>query len=243
MNAIVQDSQVSYYRQLYTMLRRNIAHGVWKPGDRMPSEAELITTYGVSRITVRQAFDLLVQDGLVYRRRGSGTFVAIPTIQHGLNRIISFTEDMQRRGLHPETKVIASGLRPASPEIAASLNVTPGAELAVLERLRLADHEPMSLEISHLVHDRCPRVLEGDYAQTPLHEALQERYDIRLTRAHQSIRAIAADKTLAGRLGIPVGAPVFYIERVSSDQMGTPVEYLRIYHRGDRYVLYNELRN
>ncbi len=243
MNAIIQDSQVSYYKQLYTILRRNIAHGVWKPGERVPSEAELIAAYGVSRITVRQAFDLLVQDGLVYRRRGSGTFVTIPTIQHGLNRIISFTEDMQRRSLHPETEVITTGLQAATPDMADTLNILPGAELAVLERLRLADHEPMSLEISHLVHQLCPGVLDGNYAQTPLHEALQDRFGIRLTRAHQSIRAIAADKALAGRLRVAAGTPLFYIERVSYQQLGTPVEYLQLYHRGDRYVLYNELRN
>lgn len=242
MNVILQDSQVSLYKQLYTILRRGIGRGEWQPGDRMPSEAELIEAYGVSRITVRQAFDMLVQEGLVYRRRGSGTFVAIPTIQHGLNRIISFTEDMQRRGLHPETEVIAVGLRPALLQIAENLYVAPGAELAVLERLRLADHEPMSLEISHLVHALCPGILDGDYAQTPLHEALNDRYDIRLTRAQQSIHAIAADRSLAGRLRVPAGAPLFYIERTSYDQMGTPVEYLQLYHRGDRYVLYNELR-
>lgn len=242
MNVILQDSQVSLYKQLYTILRRGIGRGEWQPGDRMPSEAELIEAYGVSRITVRQAFDMLVQEGLVYRRRGSGTFVAIPTIQHGLNRIISFTEDMQRRGLHPETEVIVVGLRPALLEIAENLYVAPGAELAVLERLRLADHEPMSLEISHLVHALCPGILDGDYAQTPLHEALNDRYDIRLTRAQQSIHSIAADRSLAGRLRVPAGAPLFYIERTSYDQMGTPVEYLQLYHRGDRYVLYNELR-
>ncbi len=216
---------------------------MWKPGERVPSEAELIAAYGVSRITVRQAFDLLVQDGLVYRRRGSGTFVTIPTIQHGLNRIISFTEDMQRRSLHPETEVITTGLQAATPDMADTLNILPGAELAVLERLRLADHEPMSLEISHLVHQLCPGVLDGNYAQTPLHEALQDRFGIRLTRAHQSIRAIAADKALAGRLRVAAGTPLFYIERVSYQQLGTPVEYLQLYHRGDRYVLYNELRN
>jgi GntR family transcriptional regulator len=242
MNTIVQDSQISLYKQLYTILRRGIARGDWKPGDRMPSEAELIEAYGVSRITVRQAFDMLVQEGLVYRRRGSGTFVAVPTIQHGLNRIISFTEDMQRRGLHPETKVLAAALQPATQEIADRLDLMPGAELAVLERLRLADHEPMSLEISHLVHQLCPGILDGDYSETPLHEALHDRYDIRLARAHQSIRAVAADRGLAGRLRVPAGAPLFFIERVTYQQTGIPVEYLQLYHRGDRYVLYNELR-
>ena len=240
--ALLADSQVSYYRQLYTILRREITRGVWKPGERMPSEAELIAAYGVSRITVRQAFELLVNDGLVYRRRGSGTYVSVPLIEHGLNRIISFSEDMQRRGLHPSTQVIAARLEPASEEIAARLDIEPGVELAVLERLRLADGEPMSVEKSHLIYHQCPGLLDTDFSTTLLHEALRDRYGIRLTRANQAVRAVAADKMLAGRLHVHAGAPLFYIERVSFRQAGIPIEFLQIYHRGDRYVLYNELR-
>ena len=100
----------------------------------------------------------------------------------------------------------------------------------------------MSVERSHLVHRLCPGVLEGDYVQTPLHIALLERYGIRLARAHQAIHAMAADKTRAGLLSVSVGAPLFFIERVSFRQGGIPAEFLQIYQRGDRYVLYNELR-
>lgn len=242
MKALLTDSPVSYYQQLYTILRQELARGTWKPGERMPSEAELITIYGVSRITVRQAFELLVNDGLVYRRRGSGTYVTIPLIEHGLNRIISFTDDMQRRGLHPDTRLIAAKLEPASADVARRLDIAPGEELAVLERLRLADGLPMSVERSHLVHRLCPGVLERDYVQTPLHIALLEVYGIRLARAQQAIHAVAADKTRASLLSVAVAAPLFFIERVSFRQGGIPVEFLQIYQRGDRYVLYNELR-
>lgn len=241
MSAILSDSPVSFYRQLYTILRDELARGTWKPGDRLPSEAELIATYGVSRITVRQAFELLVNEGLVYRRRGSGTFVTTPPIEHGLNRIISFSTDMERRGLHPETEVIDSRLESASLEIAQRLDIEPGAEVAVLERLRLADGMPMSIERSHLVHRVCPGILDGDYVQTPLHQALFERYGIHLTRARQAVRAVGADAAKAERLHVPVGAPLFYIERVTFQQAGIPVEFLQVYHRGDRYVFYNEL--
>jgi GntR family transcriptional regulator len=242
MNVILADSPVSFYHQLYTILRKELVRGTWKPGDRMPSEAELIAIYGVSRITVRQAFDLLVNDGLVYRRRGSGTFVTAPPIELGLNRIISFTEDMQRRGMHPETQLLATRLEPAADEIAFKLDIEPGAELAVVERLRLADGVPMSIERSSLIHRLCPGVLDGDYAHTSLHTALLERYGIRLARANQAIRVAAADAALAGKLSVSVGAPMFYIERVSFGQAGIPVEYLETFQRGDRYVLYNELR-
>ncbi len=242
MNALLADGPISFYQQLYTILRQELARGTWKPGERMPSEAELIATYGVSRITVRQAFELLVNDGLVYRRRGSGTYVTIPLIEQGLNRIISFTEDMQRRGLHPDTRLIGMKLEPASADVARRLDIDAGEELAVVERLRLADGVPMSVERSHLVHRLCPGVLEGDYVQTPLHIALLERYGIRLARAHQAIHAMAADKVRASLLSVSVGAPLFFIERVSFRQGGIPAEFLQIYQRGDRYVLYNELR-
>ncbi|MEZ4515668.1 MAG: GntR family transcriptional regulator [Chloroflexota bacterium] len=241
--AIIQDSQLPYYQQLYDILRRQITNGFWKPGDRMPSESELIDQYQVSRIVVRQAFDMLVNEGWVYRRRGRGTFVTTPAIEQGLTRIISFTEDMQRRGMQPGTQILSANLEPAPAEIAQKLNVTPGTELAVLKRLRLADDEPMSIEVSHLVHRLCPGILEGDYANTPLHEALMDRYDIRLVRATQEIRAVIAERNMAARLDVSPKAPLFYIERISYSQYGMPVEYLQLFHRGDRYVLYNELRN
>lgn len=242
MSALLSDSPISYYQQLYTILRDELNHGKWKSGERMPSEAELIAAYGVSRITVRQAFDLLVNDGLVYRRRGSGTFVASRPIELGLNRIISFTEDMDQRGLHPETRLIAAHTEPATADIAHKLDIEPGAELAVLERLRLADGMPMSVERAYLVHRFCPGVLGGDYVHTSLQKALLEQYGIRLARAVQSIWSIAADQALADTLSVAAGAPLFYIERISFRQAGIPVEFLQVYQRGDRYVLYNELR-
>lgn len=241
MKTIVQDSSVPYYQQLYDHLYRNIVDGRWRPGDMLPSETELIERYHVSRVTVRQALALLVKDGLIYRRRGLGTFVAVPKIEQGLNRIISFSDDMRRRGFQAGTTVLSSGLFAASEEIAERLNSNPGEEIAYLERLRLADGEPMSIEISHLIHRLCPGILEQDFAQAPLREALVRDYNLLLTRAKQQIWAVAAPHDLAQKLSVKSGAPLFYIERISYSQTNSPVEYLQLYHRGDRYTLHNEL--
>ena len=241
MATIISDSRVPYYRQLYDILHQQIADGVWKPGDRLPSESELIDTYQVSRITVRQALDMLVKEGWIYRRRGRGTFVAAPTIEQGLTRIISFSEDMQRRGLHAATRVLDSRLISADDEIAFRLALHPGDELAVLTRLRLADGEPMSIEVSHLVHQLCPGILNVDYAESPLRQTLAERYGIRLVRAQQAIRAIGADSEVAHELNVPLKSALFYIERVTYMQDDRPVEFLKVYLRGDRYVFYNTL--
>ena len=143
---LVKNSKVPWYHQVAETLRESLARGEWRPGDLMPSEQELQRRFEVSRVTIRQAMNLLVNEGLIFRQRGRGTFVAHPTIEQGLARIVSFTEDMARRGFTPGTEMLESELIPASPEIAARLDVMPGEELARIRRLRIADDEPMSIE-------------------------------------------------------------------------------------------------
>ena len=242
MNTIVRDSKLPFYYQLYEILRGNIIGGKWQPGDILPSESELIEQYEVSRITVRQALDALVNDGLIYRQRGRGTFVAHPTVEQGLNRIISFTEDMQQRGFRPGTEILAAELIPASREIAEKLQIEPAEELVHLERLRLAGGEAMSVEESYLIHRLCPGILQGDYAQQSLRETLARQYGLHLVRAKQTVRAILTPAKLATKLSVPPRSALLFIERVSFSNQNTPIEFLRLYHRGDRYVLYNELR-
>jgi len=243
MRLINRHSKLPLYHQLYEILREQIVRGEWRPGDMLPPEPELIERYQVSRTTVRQVLDMLVNEGLIYRQQGRGTFVAQPTLEQGLVRIISFTEDMRQRGIQPGTQVLSSGLIPAPSDIAERLEIGPGEELAHLKRLRLADGQPMSVEESYLVHRYCPGVLQGDYAANPLREALERDYGIRLVRASQVIRAVLAPRDLAGLLSIQPKSALLYVERVSYSQQNSPVEFLRLYYRGDRYTLYNELRD
>ena len=243
MRQIDRSSKLPLYHQLYQILRDDIVRGEWQPGDMIPPESELIKQYQLSRTTVRQVLDMLANEGLIYRQQGRGTFVAHPTVEQALVRIISFTEDMRQRGARPGTEVLSSGLIPAPQDIAEKLEIAPGEELARLERLRLADGEPMSIEESHLVHRYCPGVLEGDYAANPLREALERDYGIRWTHAKQTIRAISASRNLARLLSVPPHSALLYIERVSYSQPNIPVEFLRIYYRGDRYTLYSELHD
>ncbi len=240
---IRRDSKVPIYHQLYKMLRERIIRKEWRPGDMLPTENDLIEKHGVSRSTVRQALDQLVGEDLIYRERGRGTFVAHPSIEQTLTRIISFTEDMQRRGMEPHTEVLSSSVIPAPEDIAKRLKIEPGEELARLERLRLADGDPMSIEESYLVHRYCEGVLDDDYSQKPLRQALEKQYGIRLVQAKQTIRAVNAKPKIAEKLGIQVGGAVLMIERVSYSSDMVPVEFIRFHHRGDRYILYNELND
>jgi len=235
-------SKVPLYHQVYETLRGGILRGEWEPGALLPAEPELISQYKVSRITIRQALDLLSGEGLIIRQRGRGTFVAAPSLEQAMVRIVSFTQDMEQRGLRASTEVLAADRIPAPPHIAQKLNVEPGEELVYLERLRLADGTPLAIEEAHLLHRFCPGLLKANLQNQSLRNHLDRKYGIRWSRAKQVIRAIQAAPEIARHLEVPTGDPLLHIERVSYSQQNVPVEFLRVYYRGDRYSLFNELQ-
>jgi GntR family transcriptional regulator len=229
------------YHQLYEILHEKIRKE-WKPGDRLPTETELIESYEVSRITVRRVLDMLVKEGLIYRQAGRGTFVAHATLEQGLSHIISFTEDMERRGFTASTQVLFSGLTPAPEFIADKLEIEAGEELARIQRLRLADGEPMCIENSYFIHKYCRGILKHDFSVRSLRQVKVEKFGIRWIRAMQTIQAISAPSETAGLLGIPKNSPLLHFERVSFSQDNIPVEFLQAWYRADRYILYSELQ-
>jgi GntR family transcriptional regulator len=234
-------SSLPLHQQLYEILRRKILQGEWEVGEMIPPEPELMQKYDLSRITVRRGLNRLANEGLIYRQQGRGSFVAERTLEQGLTRIISFTEDMNQRGMTPRTEVHFSDLVPAPEDVAERLSLPPGVEMARLERLRIANDEPLSIEESYLVHSYCPGILGEDYADSPLREALETNFGIRIVRAKQIIRAVRASTRQARLLAITARSPLLFIERVSYSQQNLPIEFLRIYYRGDRYSLFNEL--
>jgi GntR family transcriptional regulator len=235
------NSKLPLYYQLYELLERKIRSAEWKPGDMIPPESELIASYRVSRITVRKVLDMLVREGLLLRERGRGSFVAHPKLEHGMTRIVSFTDDMHQRGFAPRTKILFAGLLPAPRAIADALSVAEGEELARIDRLRLADGEPLCVEESFLIHRHLPGILGHDLVKNSLREIKQREYGIRWSRARQTIQAISSPPEIARALSVKPGASLLYIERVTFSQDDIPMEYLRIYYRADRYVLHNEL--
>ena len=169
--------------------------------------------------------------------------MAHPTVEQVLQRLVSFTDDMRQRGFAPSTQTFRPGLLPAPEDIAEQLQVQPGEELARIERLRLADGEPMSVEEAYLVHRFVPGILDKDFVNNPLREAdrTQLRHPLGARPpgdpGDQRLRAV-----LAETLSVRTNAALLFIERVSYSQQGVPVEFLRVYHRGDRYALHSELR-
>lgn len=145
--------------------------------------------------------------------------------------------------MKPATKVLSSELIPAPEDIAKALEVKPGTELANIVRLRLADDMTMSVEHAFFVHQYCPGVTQKDYTNNSLRQMLKEQYGINLIYAKQKIRALAASKSLAKELQIEPSSPLLYMERITYSELDIPIEYLRIYLRGDRYTFFTELRD
>jgi GntR family transcriptional regulator len=239
--ALNPKSLLPLYHQLFEILHHELTTGKWKPGDLLPPESELVRRYGVSRITVRKVLELLAREGLIVRERGRGTYAAHPRLEHAMTRIVSFTDDMRQRGFEAGTKLLFSGLMPAPESIARALGIEEGTELARLDRLRLADGQPMCVEQSYLVHKYLPGILRHDFSTQSLREVKVREYGIRWSRARQTIQAILAPAELARVLGLKANSPLLYIERVSYSQDDVPVEFLRVYYRADRYILYHEL--
>jgi len=242
MTSVDRTNTEPLYSQVYSILYDRIVNRELLPGDQLPPESELVGTYDVSRITVRNAIEMLVKEGWVYRQRGRGTFVAHPKLEYGLSRIVNFTEDMRQRGFEASSRVLFTGLKKAAPSMAEQLRIEPGEELACIERLRLADGEPMCVEKSHLVHRYCPGILNHDYSKNSLRETKTRKYGIIWKRATQKIRAIVPSPDLAEALDISDQTALLYIERISYSQENIPVEFLQAHYRGDQYTLFNELQ-
>ena len=241
MDGIDRQHPLPIYYQLKELLREKIAAGAWKPGELVPSERELSERYDISRMTARQALNELVDEGLVYREQGRGTFVAEPKLVQRLARLTGYTDDMRERSLQPGAQVLRLEMIEAPLHVAAMLRIQAGAPVVLLERLRLADEVPMAVETSHLHFDGVEGLLGEDFANNSLYHVLSTKYNIIPTRAEQQIEAALCDQHRQGALQVETGAPVLHTIRVTFDQRDRPFEYVDSIYRGDRYVFHVEL--
>jgi GntR family transcriptional regulator len=154
------NSPVPKYYQLKEIIRGRIESEELGEGQLIPSERELCESYGISRMTARQAVMELVNEGVLYREQGKGTFVAGKKVQQEAERLTSFTEDMRERGMEASSVVLEVEVEPAGPVVARFLRVEEGERIIRLKRLRNADGEPMALETSHLLYGVASGVLE-----------------------------------------------------------------------------------
>lgn len=226
------------FEPLYVQLAEKIRlmiHQQFSPGEQLPSESELITRYVVSRNTVRQSIEVLEQQGYVISRRGKGTYVAPMGNRYQLLHLVSFSEDMRRRGLSPDTRLL--GLKRVVPpeKIAEGLHLGPGEEVHEISRLRIADGAPMAISTAYLPCALLPNLTKEMVTAGSLYDLLYTNLSFRLGYADRSIRPAVADAQQAELLQTPVGSALMLVEGPAYLENDQPVEYVITYYRGDRY--------
>jgi GntR family transcriptional regulator len=231
-----EPTAVPKYLEITAVLREEVRQA--PEGSRLPAERDLAERFGVSRMTLRQALDELGREGRVQRVPGSGTFTRRPTVAMG-PFLTSFTEDMRARGLQPSARLIGFTRTAASAEAAEALGVAEGSEVLWMERLRLADGEPMCIEVAQLPV-RFERPLEEGDPEQSVHDLLRKA-GAAPTSLRRRVRAVAARQREALLLGLTDGAPMLEVLDVFADASGRPIQYARSRYRSDRYEVWTSV--
>lgn len=227
------------YVKLKKMIEQAMSDGRLKHGDALPAERDIADAAAISRVTVRKAIDELVDEGLLVRRRGSGTFVVkpVPRMQQPLTRLTSFSEDMRRRGMAAGSRWLDRGLFHPTPEETMTLGLSGQARVARLVRLRTANDMAIALERTSLPDDILP---DPDGVENSLYQALLSR-NIRPVRANQRISAVLLKEDETELLGVPPGSAALCVQRIAYLDSGRVMEVSTALYRSDAYDLVAEL--
>jgi len=228
------------YFQLAERLNEGVSKGILLPGHPLPAEREIASITGLSRVTVRKAIQILVSKGVIVQKHGSGSFVATPSdrIEQKLSLLTSFSEDMARQGKATSSRWLERGLFLPTPKETLVLNLSPDDYVVRINRLRLADGQPIAIECASLPPDILPNPLD---VITSLYEVL-DNHGHRPETARQKISAENIALTDAELLEVSENTAVLRVERTSFLKNGRAIEFTQSLYRGDTYNYIAELQ-
>jgi GntR family transcriptional regulator len=231
------DDFLPRYYQLANILRESISNGKFEPHQPIPSERQLEGLYSVSRTTIRQAIDLLIRQGFLYREHGRGTFVSPQKLQKGISELTSFTEDMKQRGIIPGQKILEIGYVEPPEQVRLHLELPATCDRVLrIERLRLGDAVPMGLQTSYYVLPEGQTITRDELEEYgSIYIMLQEKFHLIPTEADETLEVTLATPREAALLQIPSGSPLLLSERITYSQYRRSFEFVKILYRGDRY--------
>ncbi len=225
------------YKPLYLQIQEYLAELIFSgrvaPDSKLPSERDLSEELGVSRMTVRRAITELVNDGLLERRHGSGTYVAKPKVLYDARELIDHAESMRRRGLAYTSQLLEFSQVPASKRLAEIFRIDIGHLLYRVVKLHLANRTPAVVESSYVPCRYCPDLEEYDLERVSIYDLLVQRYHLPITHIAQTVEADIARDEVARQLRIEPGAPLLRITRIMYHEKEMPIQYSRDLVRGD----------
>ena len=218
-------SSIPLYEQIRQCITDAIRQGQLKPGQKLPTEEDICKAWGISRPVVRQAYNDLVNKGVIERKRGSGSFVKDPD-NRGLfmNQLLSFEDEMRFIGKTPSTQVLCMEKLPYTQEIYEKLELTPANICLKLERVRYSDNTPFVHMVNYLPLSSYPKLDTFDYSKNSLYKILDTQYGVHPVHSKRCIMARNASDYLSAQLKIPTQAAVLVIENIVYDQYDRPLE-------------------
>ena len=230
------ESKVPLYYQLKEEIKKKILNGTYKENDLIPSERELGEQFNLSSTTVRRALNDLVQERLLERKAGKGTFVRMSKVKRDLRKVLGFTANMQEMGLSPSTRVLSKKISPANLFARQRLGLEKGTMVLKLNRLRLANDVPMMLETRYIRTDLCPGIEKLDLSSS-LWKVFENIYGHKPNRHTQNVTIAKFSGPQAALFGLAAGALAFLINGVTFVKDGLPIECEESLYRSDKYDL------
>lgn len=231
---VVRSAGLPYYVQVAGIIRDELRAGRWEPGALIPSESGLCEMFGVSRTAIRQALGMLVDEGLLQKEKGRGTFVRQPQVALAVQELRGFYDEMAVRGRVVSNTVRRQEVVVVPPHVAPELGVPMGSEVVLLERVRGTEDGPLVHVSTYLPLRRFERLLDIDLAQRSLYAVLAEEFGVEARGGRRRIDAVAATAEQAKLLKIPAKSPVLRVTATNTDADGVAFEYFDAWYRADR---------
>lgn len=228
------NSPIPLYYQLENIIKKRIEEGIYKVDERIPSERKLSEELSISRMTISKAINNLVEEGVLHRKRGQGTFVSKNKIEF-FPGLMGFTEIMKNKGMKPSSKVISQSVIMPDKHLCEKLRISEKEKVIFTQRLRLADNEIVNLEKSYVPYSLCPKLLEVDLSVESIYKLLtNEGY--KPSKVEQEVQAILSNDELSELLQINIDEPILKRKRITYSK-DMPIEYSLNYYRGDVYTM------
>ncbi len=236
---------VPLYYKVYKDIKQKILDGVYKPGDRIPPESELVSNYNVSRLTIRRALEELRSEGFITRAKGRGTFITGKKEEEQMNVLKGFTDKAREEGVTVRSLVLENRLVEIPSELTQVFNLETGTMVILLKRVRYMNEEPVAIESAYLntaIDVRLLNILKKDMSKESLYEFIRNELKIPLLRAFEELEVGQVSGNDARLLSIAPGSCVLLRKRYTYTTNSRCIEYVRSIYRGDRYRFKIELK-